>query len=57
MAKYSKEQKEAIQSRMMPPENISIPRLSQETGITVTTLYNWRKELRLSGKAAPGRED
>lgn len=24
MAKYSKEQKEAIQNRMMPPENISI---------------------------------
>ncbi len=57
MAKYSKEQKEAVKRRMMPPENISIPRLSKETGITTGTLYNWRKELRASGKAAPGDED
>ncbi|MCF4113134.1 MULTISPECIES: transposase [Dethiosulfovibrio] len=56
MARYSKEQKEAIKKRMMPPENMSIPKLSKETGITVTTLYNWRKELRASGKAAPCEE-
>ncbi|MEA3283546.1 MAG: transposase [Synergistota bacterium] len=57
MARYSKEQKEAMKKRMMPPENMSIPKLSKETGITVTTLYNWRKELRASGKAAPCDED
>ena len=57
MARYSAEQKEAIKRRMLPPENISIPKLSQETGVNVTTLYKWRKELRGSGQAAPGNED
>ena len=40
---YPKEQKEALVKRMFPPENISIAKLSQETGINRSTLNNWKR--------------
>ncbi len=38
---------------MMPPQNIPIPRLAQETGISDVTLYTWRKQARVEGIAVP----
>jgi transposase len=29
-------------------------KISEETGITETTLYKWRKEARIAGNATPG---
>ena len=52
--RYSKELKNSIVSRMMPPRNESVRRLSEEFGITDATLYNWRKEARAAGHATPG---
>lgn len=52
--RYSKEIKESIVKRMMPPNNEAISRISEETGITETTLYKWRKNARVEGKATPG---
>lgn len=52
--RYTKEMKEAILKRMMPPNNEAISRISEETGITETTLYKWRKEARINGNATPG---
>ena len=52
--RYSKEMKEAILKRMMPPNNESIKQISEEMGITETTLYKWRKEARIGGSATPG---
>lgn len=52
--KYNKEFKDSILRRMMPPENISIAKLSEETGVTETTLYKWRNEARIKGYATPG---
>ncbi|MBF8984836.1 transposase [Lutibacter sp. B2] len=40
---YSKEQKEALVKRMLPPENISIAKLSQETSINRYILNNWKR--------------
>lgn len=52
--RYTKEMKEAILKRMMPPNNESIKRISEDVGITETTLYMWRKEARIGGNATPG---
>jgi transposase len=40
--KYSKEFKDSIISRMLPPHNASVPDLARETGIPKDTLYTWR---------------
>lgn len=42
--------KEAVLQKMMPPHNIPIPQLSEETGISEATLYNWRKQARKEGE-------
>ncbi len=52
--RYSKEIKEAIIKRMMPPNNEAISQISAEVGITEATLYKWRKEARVAGNATPG---
>ncbi len=44
--KYSKEFKESIIARMLPPENVSVPDLVRETGIPKDTLYTWRSKYR-----------
>ncbi len=46
MNKYSKELKESIVSRMLPPNNINVPELVRETGIPKDTLYTWRSKAR-----------
>lgn len=52
--RYTAEQKQAIVARMMPPQNESVAKLSEETGVTEVTLYKWRKEAREAGSATPG---
>jgi transposase len=52
--RYTKELKDEILKRMMPPNNESVKKISEDTGITETTLYNWRKESRIAGNATPG---
>lgn len=52
--RYSREQKEAIIKRMMPPHNESVANISKEEGITEVTLYKWRKAAREAGVAMPG---
>lgn len=54
MATYSKEFKDKIISRMLPPNNESISSLSKEIQIGEQTLRNWRDKARKSGIAAPG---
>src|SRR3989338_1313332 len=54
MSKYSQELKQAVLKRMMPPESRSVAALSRETGITETTLYNWRNVARRAGAVMPG---
>ena len=52
--RYTAEQKQAVVARMMPPENESVAKIYDETGITEATLYKWRKEARAKGSATPG---
>lgn len=44
--KYSKEFKNNMIARMLPPENASVPDLVRETGIPKDTLYTWRTQYR-----------
>ena len=54
MARYPEEMKQAIIQKMMPPNNVPVSRLVQETGITDATLYTWRKQARNKGAPVPG---
>lgn len=51
---YSKELKDALLRRMLPPNNESITKISKEEGISEQTLRNWRDKARRDGYAAPG---
>jgi len=50
---YSAERKEALQRRMMAPENKPAAELARETGIAYQTLYTWRRQLKTQGIAVP----
>ena len=52
--RYSKEYKESIIKRMLPPNNESIQHLSQAEGLNEQTLRNWRKAARANGQVALG---
>ena len=51
---YTKDQKEKVLRMMAPPENRKIRDISEEMGITKSTLYLWRKEAQEEGRVAPG---
>ena len=53
---YSKELKDALLRRMLPPNNESITKISKEEGILEQTLRNWRDKSRRDGYAAPGTD-
>ena len=38
----------------MPPHNIPVSVLAEETGISDVTLYHWRKQARAGGMVVPG---
>lgn len=42
MQKYSKEFKDNIIARMLPPSSVPVPQLAIETGVPKDTLYGWR---------------
>jgi transposase len=53
---YSKELKNSIIVKMLPPHNQSIAQIHKETGIPEGTLKKWRTETRQKGFAAPAGE-
>jgi adenine-specific DNA methylase len=53
---YSKELKDSIIIKMLPPNNQSISHIQQESGIPEGTLKKWRREIRGKGFAAPAGE-
>ena len=52
MKNYPKELKESIITRMLPPNNISVPELVRETGVPKDTLYTWRSKALKGGTHA-----
>lgn len=56
MGRYSEEFRVHVVRQMMPPDAVSVEDLSRETGVTATTLYNWRKRFRSKGVVVPGKK-
>ncbi len=53
MAKYSEEFREQTVRKMMPPNAMSVARISRDSGVSEQTLYNWRNRFCNQGKAVP----
>jgi transposase-like protein len=47
---YSPEFKASIIARMLPPNNVPVPKLVRETNIPKDTLYAWRAKARREGQ-------
>lgn len=54
---YSRERKESVLKKMLPPANISITALAKQEGISGATLYNWRKQARAQGRLMPDSDN
>jgi transposase-like protein len=54
--KASAKQWADVRRRMSPPHRQSVARISEELGIHLATLYNWRKAWRLQGEVVPSSE-
>ena len=53
---YSKEFKQSIVIKMLPPNNQSLGQIQQESGVPEGTLKKWRSEMQKNGFAAPAGE-
>lgn len=53
MSTYSKERKESVLSKLLPPNNCSVAELSKLEGISIATLYHWRNQARATGTFMP----
>lgn len=53
---YSKELKQSIFAKIIPPNNQPLSQIQQETGIPEGTLKKWRADVRSKEIAAPARE-
>jgi transposase len=54
--KYTKEEKDGLVSRLFPPESVSVGVLSNETGISKSTLATWKKKAEeVNGNIKPKR--
>lgn len=56
MGRSSEVIKADMRRRIIPPHLQSVAQISEEFGIHVAILYNWRKEWRLQGSAVPASE-
>jgi transposase-like protein len=54
--RYSPEQKEAILSKLLPPQSRSVREVALEDGVNYQTLYYWLKQLRKSSHALPEKQ-
>ncbi len=54
VARFSEGRKEAVLNRLLPPHNMTVSAVAQMEGISEATLYNWRTQAKLRGRAVPG---
>ncbi|TYQ15430.1 UNVERIFIED_CONTAM: transposase [Acetivibrio alkalicellulosi] len=47
---YSKEQREAILAKILPPNNMPLSEVANETGIPTSTLSTWKSKKKLNKK-------
>ena len=53
MSRYSEAVKADVRRLMSPPHKQSVDWISEELGIHLATLYNWRKAWWLQGEVVP----
>ena len=53
---FSPKRKAAILKRFLPPHNQTVQSVSDQAGIAVSTLYNWRKAAKQEGYVMPGKK-
>jgi len=56
MSSYSTERKQAILSKLLPPNNKSVASVATEEGVSEQTLYNWRKQAKEKGQPVPDKK-
>jgi len=54
MVHYTLERKASVLKKLLPPQNLPIPEVSNLEGISEATLYNWRTKAKQQGKPVPG---
>ena len=57
MPKYSQERKESVLMKLLPPNNESVAAISKAEGISIQTLYHWRRQATASGVVMPKESD
>ncbi|WP_460541036.1 helix-turn-helix domain-containing protein, partial [Halomonas garicola] len=46
MPRYSEERRQAVVTKLLPPHNLSPQVIAEQEGISLGTVYKWRKEAR-----------
>ena len=54
MARYSRERKESVLKKLLPPHNLTVTEVAKSEGISPATLYNWRSQAQQQGAPVPG---
>ena len=57
MPSYADERREAVVAKLLPPRILSVSEVSRQEGISVATIYKWRKEAREQGRCLPNAGD
>jgi len=53
MPRYSEERRQAVVTNLLPPHNLSPKVIAEQEGISLGTVYKWRKEARAEGRCLP----
>lgn len=53
MPRYADERREAVVAKLLPPRNMRVSEVAAQEGISVATVYKWRKEARAQGRCLP----
>ena len=51
--RYSDERREAVVAKLFPPHNLSPQAVADQEGISLATIYKWRREARAQGRCLP----
>jgi transposase-like protein len=53
MPRYSEERRQAVVTKLLPPHNLSPQEIAEQEGISLGSVYKWRKEARAEGRCLP----
>ena len=55
MTRYSRERKEAVLKKLLPPFNATVAEIARQEDISIQTLYAWRDKAKKAGVPVPGK--